>query len=427
MRIWMIILAHSVLMACASRSVFSSKEKKNISKVKRHMRGIFDFFDQTDQKEFLLILGDTDGESGELSLFLTGNRNNQTELPTKRRDLPFFTVDNQTGVLVIDLPYFDTAFHNVYIDLMKAFTHKLIFEKAKALRILLVMPDKGKKDIIRFSKLAVKLVAILDENFMDISSTITIVGAIKPKTSKEKVMTMLKDVVETLQDDMGFMNDTLSETYGNKSEDADWIQKKLWWTKELMYTIDEEDLYSGFRRPGKNGAFWSEENRKNLRKLFFKTGDYASAHGRFEIIVNRKTKDYISNIDTSVFVKRGLLRRFTQLIVSAVLDIEFSSENAAHLDMLRSSEHNINKRTQNHLFYDGYVSKFKSFDDKNLEDYCLKAELGANVWSTFKFELETLEFFEKMIGKYSTINDYDLRNLLVNEVEKHRKLAVRLF
>ncbi|CAB3388744.1 Hypothetical predicted protein [Cloeon dipterum] len=411
-------------MACAFRSVFSSKEKKNISKVKRHMRGVFDFFDQTDQKEFLLILGDTDGESGELSLFLTGTRNQTELIPTKRRrDLPFSAVDNQTGVLIIDLPYFDTAFRNVYIDLMMAFTHKLIFEKAKALRILLVMPDKGKKDIIRFSKLAVKLVAILDENFTDISSSITLVGAIKPKTSKEKVMTMLKDVVETLQDDMGFMIDTLNATYGNKPEDDEWIQKKLWWTKELMYTIDEEDLLAGFRRPGKNGTFWSEENRKNLRKLFFKTDDFATAHGSFEVIVDRKTKDYISNIDTSVFVKRGVLRKYTQLIVSAVLDIEFSSENAAHLDMLRSSEHKINKRTQNYLFYDGYVSKFKNFDDKNLEDYCLKAELGANIWSTFKFELEKLEFFEKLRGKYSTIRNYDLRNILVNEVQKHWKLA----
>ncbi|XP_065346091.1 uncharacterized protein LOC135943477 [Cloeon dipterum] len=406
--IWMIILAHSVLIACASRSDnFHAPEKNKINNVKRYMKSIFNFLERTDNDEFLLILGDSDGESSELSLFLTGARN-QTK-PAKRYNqihFPFFAVDKQTGVLVIDLPNFDVVFHNVYVDLVMAFTHKLIFEKAKSLQILLVMPDKGKKEIVRFWRLAMKLVAILDENLEDVSSSIALVGVSKPMRSRKKVLMMLEDVVKTLQKDTDFMKDTLSATYGSMS--AEWIKHQIWWTQELMFIIMEEDLFAVFQRPGKNGTFWSEKIRKHLRELFFETDDYGIVYQDLKVIVDGRTKDYISNIDTSVFVNNGVLRRCTKKIGTVQLPGFHTNSNI----------------TQLKLSYANYVSKFRYTVDPKFKDYCLKVKLDASIWSKLKFELEKLDFLEKLKGENSTLREFGLDYFFVKKVQQYCKLSL---
>ncbi|CAB3377306.1 Hypothetical predicted protein [Cloeon dipterum] len=312
-----IIFALFVLMVSSSRNDIDSPEMEIWKHVDEYMRETFRFFDQTHRDKFLLILGDNDGVRSELSLFLTGARD--LTIPAERFDhiyFPFCAVDRQSGVLVIDLPNFD-VFHDVYVDLMMAFTHKLILEKAKALQILLVMPDKGKKEIVRFWRLAMKLVAILDENLNDISSAITLVGINKPMKSEDKVQLMLKDVVKILREDWDFMKDTIIATYGNRSEE--WIKHQIWWTQELMFIINEEKLFAVFQRPGKSGIFWSEENRKNLRELFFNTGLYASAYLDFKVIVEGRTKDYFSYIDTSEFVNRDIPRRIKMGLLMLIL------------------------------------------------------------------------------------------------------------
>ncbi|CAB3377307.1 Hypothetical predicted protein [Cloeon dipterum] len=403
-----IIFALFVLMVSSSRNDIDSPEMEIWKHVDEYMRETFRFFDQTHRDKFLLILGDNDGVRSELSLFLTGARD--LTIPAERFDhiyFPFCAVDRQSGVLVIDLPNFD-VFHDVYVDLMMAFTHKLILEKAKALQILLVMPDKGKKEIVRFWRLAMKLVAILDENLNDISSAITLVGINKPMKSEDKVQLMLKDVVKILREDWDFMKDTIIATYGNRSEE--WIKHQIWWTQELMFIINEEKLFAVFQRPGKSGIFWSEENRKNLRELFFNTGLYASAYLDFKVIVEGRTKDYFSYIDTSEFVNRGVLRRCTKKIVT---------------DELPGLSKNSNI-TQLKLSYAEYVSKFDMFKaDAKFIEFCFKVKSDANnVWKKLKFELEKLDFFEQLKGENSTLRDFGLDYSLVRKVQQNCKLTL---
>ncbi|CAB3388745.1 Hypothetical predicted protein [Cloeon dipterum] len=373
-----LIFVPVVLLTCASSSEYPSPVMNEHTE--EYLKRTFEFFDQIDTRNFLLILGDLEGEqSNELSLFLTDDQTSYGERINQVL-YPFVLMDNQTSVLIMDLPFFDES-RSVHQDIMLAFTHKLIFEKAEKLRILIVVPDEGKKEIIRFSKLVVKLVALLNENLEEVSSSITLVGALQPGGSRKQVLTMLRDVVKTLQDDMSFMSDTISEIYGNNSaEDNKWIQNKLWWTQELMFSIGDENLFAVFRRPGKNGTFWSEENRKNL------------------LIVDRRTKDFISSSEGLEYYSRtrSVLRNVTQTIVTSLLEIEFLRHNKAYLNVLLS--YGGSMQTPKDRFYD-------------------EASLGSDVWRKLEFEFEKLDFFEQLRGGSSTLKDFDLRNLLVSEVQ----------
>ncbi|CAB3388742.1 Hypothetical predicted protein [Cloeon dipterum] len=137
----LIILACYLMMTMvgASKKNFSTAERNSWINVEEYMKKTFDFFYKTDHQEFLLILGDVDGESSELSLFLMGARKQPqpAKRRTNQRPHPFFAVDNQTNVLIVDMPNFGD-FYDVHIDIMMAFTYKLIFEKAEALHILLM-------------------------------------------------------------------------------------------------------------------------------------------------------------------------------------------------------------------------------------------------------------------------------------------------
>ncbi|CAB3388432.1 Hypothetical predicted protein [Cloeon dipterum] len=189
----LLIVSHLVLMACASKIDFSTMENDEwTSYVEKFMLHSFGYMQHiVDNEEFILILGDVDGESNELSIFLTGDRNYTPLVKIPFDDevpQPYFIVASDIDVLFINMPNFD-EFHSVHIDFMLAFMHKLIFERARKLKVWLVIPDEWEKEITRFSKLVVRLVAVLDENLEDMLSSITLVGAIPPKPEHEVIPT----------------------------------------------------------------------------------------------------------------------------------------------------------------------------------------------------------------------------------------------
>ncbi|CAB3384935.1 Hypothetical predicted protein [Cloeon dipterum] len=107
----------------------------------------YDLINLQDKTDFILIIGDLDGERCELSRFL---RNDLAPVEKDTLTFPHYDVDWESDTVIIDLPSFDEEKDNIVADIMHAFINKIIFERAERLKIVIVVPDSASNLYVSF-------------------------------------------------------------------------------------------------------------------------------------------------------------------------------------------------------------------------------------------------------------------------------------
>ncbi|CAB3368649.1 Hypothetical predicted protein [Cloeon dipterum] len=407
-------------MSCSQQTIGISWQDMN-NKV---LKSTFDLSQELYRnKEYILIISDIDGEQRELSRFLRNERNPFTE-PNNRFRLSTFKTDNETGILIIDLPLFNEFKNNIVVDISNAFTLKLILSLADRLKIVLVMPDDIRGDsnaVKKFLLGLMKLVETLDENYISFLDSTMVVGTMTPKNN-----TNPEETKEDVKNFSYFLLDYLV-TDLEESKDSNIGNKSLKFYLRMKHLISNIAI-GVFKRQGRNSSLWSEKNQKELRHIIFDKLSFSAPVNKdhYQIVLQYKTLDYISN-NPRLFKNKKLMKRLSDKIIDSILEIDFYKGNDAHLKML--SSHKNPQQSLVTSFYDIFTSRIQGMTDKQFYGEYL-SPLDARTrdrWYRYNFELEKLRFFNKIRKIHISEANLVMRNIFVDEVDKFRQIALETY
>ncbi|CAB3384937.1 Hypothetical predicted protein [Cloeon dipterum] len=378
------------------------------------MQTFFDTLLPLKSQECILILGDrNDVQDYELSRFL---RRDNTPVVKSKLDVqyPRFDKDNATDIVLIDFPMYD-EFHNITTDIMFAFIEKLIFDEALRLKILLVVPDYFNAQSFRFSKIVSKLVAVLDHNSPSYFNSIGVIGAIRQgnqKITEKKVLNIARSMIKDLQsDNMEDLHDILYKLtdpdlkiYGEGT--SEFLERR----KTLMSKILENDAFAIFRRRRKRDKSWAPVNEgRRLRGLVFEKLSYASPDVKvhYRVVVDKITYHFVSQ-SLEFTHDKDYVKSLAIKVAKYVVAKDFDD----------CDRHSVDNNP-----YHRYIEMIVVMSHEEFGDYM--DNNGGHGWKDLQFERTKLDFFEKLLDVPSSVTEFNMRLLIVNEIYEIRKKGVK--
>ncbi|CAB3368650.1 Hypothetical predicted protein [Cloeon dipterum] len=389
MMLLMLVLSQLALIACAPFE--SSQEFLDWNKIGLNMKKAYDYVDQQmyGNSEFILILGDKQNSErrSELSRFL---RDYHVPIFEKTPlNFPRFDVDFETGALLIDVPVFDELSDLTMVNILRAFVNKLILDRAKRLKIVIVVPnDIDKKDTTRFSSLLTTLVKILDQNFEYFLDSIGVVSMMQPGSTENETKEWLHDLTSSVQNEFEYIQYKLFIPFFNREPATDIkVQNyELFYRRNLILShVFLNDAFEVYNHLSKNLSY-SHPVKKE----------------RYQVAVDyyMEQKIFSSGFFNNTNAVKGLCDR----IVTAVLQTDFLKGNLDHIKKLESMDHPSESMVTSEI--------------------SRKAE---ERWLRLRFELEILDFSQKILQRRSSLAEFNVQNLLVEQVKLVRERTLQMY
>ncbi|CAB3384934.1 Hypothetical predicted protein [Cloeon dipterum] len=187
--------------------------------------------------------------------------------------------------------------------------------------------------------------------------------------------------------------------------------------RALMDYVMDNYAFEVFKRPGTNNLLWSEENRETLRNAIFNKLSYSTPVNKedYLVVVESKAKDLIVH-SQKLHDNKDFLKTLTDKIVISVLDNDFlTDQHNAHMEMLNLLQNRGSSLVTSS--FDNFIIRIGKMSDKQFEEY-LTATLdhkNKKRWKKLKFELEKLDFFQKLLKVKRTVANFNVRSLIIDQ------------